>query len=69
MASCTFDDGPCFLTDINGQDTMDWRKAAVSLILYFVCNFIAFAIFFFLQNNEYMQFTYRIHICSVVTYS
>lgn len=47
MASCTFDDGPCFLTDINGQDTMDWRKAAVSLILYFVCNFIAFAIFFF----------------------
>ncbi|XP_052711416.1 MAM and LDL-receptor class A domain-containing protein 1-like isoform X1 [Crassostrea angulata] len=28
MASCTFDDGPCFLTDINGQDTLDWRKAA-----------------------------------------
>ncbi|XP_065942365.1 MAM and LDL-receptor class A domain-containing protein 2 isoform X1 [Magallana gigas] len=24
LASCTFDDGSCFLTNINGQDTMDW---------------------------------------------
>ncbi|XP_052711456.1 MAM and LDL-receptor class A domain-containing protein 1-like isoform X3 [Crassostrea angulata] len=25
LASCTFDDGSCFLTDITGLDSMDWK--------------------------------------------
>lgn len=33
LASCTFDDGSCFLTDITGLDSMDWKITKVRIIV------------------------------------